>query len=219
MPTIAFLAFLPFLTFYYFLLIYKKYFTFLCISINYLYLIYASERSLLEQKSVTYVINRITLLFITHVYSCLTCVLSFVDLPYFFLVFFFFWLLIMQNADLYMGSRPSRQRRHLPTAITSSVTEKRPANERGKRLSLLKMTFGNDSQKLKDDSTKKTTASKRSKGHDLKKSSKRKTVIWFISILWLLFILFRVLFSFKQQNFGYLSLVHFISNLVNARAT
>ncbi|ORE07780.1 hypothetical protein BCV72DRAFT_304283 [Rhizopus microsporus var. microsporus] len=127
----------------------------------------------------------------------------------------------MQNADLYMGSRPSRQRRHLPTAITSSVTEKRPANEREKRLSLLKMTFGNDSQKLKDGSTKKTTAatSKRSKGYDLKKSSKRKTVIWFISVLWLLFILFRVFFSLKQQNFGYLSLVHFISNLVNARAT
>lgn len=80
MPTIAFFAFLPFLTFYYFLLIYKKYFTFLCISINYLYLIYASERSLLERKSVTSVTNHVTLLFITHVYSCLTCVLSFVDL-------------------------------------------------------------------------------------------------------------------------------------------
>ncbi|KAL4212806.1 hypothetical protein AB4K20DRAFT_1894100, partial [Rhizopus microsporus] len=94
MTTIAFFAFLPFLTFYYFLLIYKKYFTFLCISIKYLYLIYVSERSLLEQKGCSILTNRVTFLFITHIYSCLTCVLSFVDLlfcPFFCNFFFFFF--------------------------------------------------------------------------------------------------------------------------------
>lgn len=118
----------------------------------------------------------------------------------------------MQLGELEMGNRPSRQRRHLPLSVTSSVTEKRPSSERNERLSLLKMSFRSESQEEKK--TKQSEKVGRRKGLN-KEQGKMKRMIRFTLVLWILFILVRLFLSFKQQDFGNLSLVRFMSNIVN----
>lgn len=111
----------------------------------------------------------------------------------------------MQNDDLHMGNRPSRQRRHLPVSITSSVTERVPKK---RRVPLIKMSS------LNENKTRIQTG-KRRVIEKVAVKDKKKLFIWFISAIWIFFILFRAFFALKQQDFGNLSLVHFISNIVN----
>lgn len=144
-----------------------------------------------------------------------------------------------EDAGLEMGKRPSRQRRHLPTAVTSAATTRTTTTKQN--IPLLKMSFREGCQEIDNTGTttgynaapinsstssrrKRTTTTKTKYGYnnnDIKKrtqefininnSKKRKTVIWTIVILWILFMLYRIISSYKNDNFNYLSIMHVFS--------
>lgn len=51
-------------------------------------------------------------------------------------------------------------------------------------------------------------------GGKLSNNNKKKWLIWCISFLWIMFILYRIFISLKKEDYGNLSIVHFISNVL-----
>lgn len=155
----------------------------------------------------------------------------------------------MGDAGIEMGKRPSRQRRHLPTAVTSAATTRATTKQ---NIPLLKMSFREPCQENKTTTEAekevigtttgynaapinssigsnrrkrvKTTTTKTKYGYDnneLKKrtqefintnnSKKKKIVVWMIVIFWILFMLYRIIASYKNDDFNYLSIMHVFS--------
>lgn len=156
----------------------------------------------------------------------------------------------MGDAGIEMGKRPSRQRRHLPTAVTSAATTRATTKQ---NIPLLKMSFREPCQENKTTTeaekevvgtttgynaapinssigssrrkrVKTTTTTKTKYGYDnneLKKrtqefintnnSKKKKIVVWMIVIFWILFMLYRIIASYKNDDFNYLSIMHVFS--------
>jgi hypothetical protein len=122
--------------------------------------------------------------------------------------------------ELEMGKRPSRQRRHLPTSATLAASSRSKLDT--KNIPLLRMTFSSNHQDeqatVKGTRRNKRIASKNSKYNNDKVQpsvqSKRKKMIWIVSCLWILFILYRLVICFKKEDYGSLSIVHFISNAI-----
>jgi hypothetical protein len=140
------------------------------------------------------------------------------------------------DATLEMGKRPSRQRRHLPTSVTSAVkTRLSTSTDERQHIALLNMSF-RDSQSEPDMATSTAYQSSRSSvknrakqtreykrktqqfvAKSTVKTSNRKLVLKWISAFWILFIVYRVFISMKKEDFGNLSIVHFISKTVLQR--
>lgn len=87
-----------------------------------------------------------------------------------------------EELELDMGKRPSRQRRHLPTAVTSATTKKRQESNNYKNIPLLKMTFSNspvesDSKQQEEEEEEEREVSSKTTGYTPRNStmsSKRK---------------------------------------------
>ena len=141
-----------------------------------------------------------------------------------------------QESTIDMGKRPSRQRRHLPTSITSAAIGR--SDKERRNIALLNMF-----NEKKDDNYKSTgyeptatTTTKRRKPHQQQQqqqqqihkqkarqfvtkskttvTSTTKLILYTLSSLWILFVIYRIYFSMQTEKFSYLSIVHFISKKV-----
>lgn len=95
----------------------------------------------------------------------------------------------MQQEETWeMGNRPSRQRRHLPLAVTLAATSRCDSKSK-----LLKMRFARNNNN-KDKAAPLLT---------------KKRCIYIVSGLWILFLLYRVFQCFQKDDYASLSIVHF----------
>ena len=132
-----------------------------------------------------------------------------------------------------MGKRPSRQRRHLPTSITSAAKTRSDKERRN-------ITLINMFNEKKDDNSSKstsyepaTTATKHRKPHQQQQQqihkqkarqfvtkskttavSTTKLTLYTLGSLWIAFVIYRIYYSMQTEDMSYLSIVHFISKKV-----
>ncbi|KAI8062019.1 hypothetical protein BDF21DRAFT_428970 [Thamnidium elegans] len=121
----------------------------------------------------------------------------------------------MQESGLEMGKRPSRQRRHLPSSIAPAAAS-RNTNNSAKHIPLLGMSFQDEKEEEKEKNRRRIKRATAKKRREPKQQAydKRKLLIWLTSIVWIIFILYRIVISFLKEDYGNLSIVHFISNVI-----
>ncbi|KAI8636958.1 hypothetical protein BD408DRAFT_71102 [Parasitella parasitica] len=138
-----------------------------------------------------------------------------------------------QESILDMGKRPSRQRRHLPTSVASAAST-RSSKER-RNVTLLGMFSDKKDKSSKTTGyqpTETTTTVKCRRPHrpqqqthkqkarqfvtDSKMSamSTPKLAVYTLSIVWIMFVLYRIYFSMQAEDFAHMSIIHFISRKV-----
>lgn len=141
-----------------------------------------------------------------------------------------------QESMIDMGKRPSRQRRHLPTSITSAAIVR--SDKERRNVALLNMFNGKKDKNCKStgyEPTTTTTTTKRRKPHQQQQqqqqihkqkarqfvtkskttaTSTTKLILYTLSSLWISFVIYRIYFSMQTEDFSYLSIVHFISKKV-----
>ncbi|KAK4517778.1 uncharacterized protein ATC70_001122 [Mucor velutinosus] len=137
-----------------------------------------------------------------------------------------------QESIVDMGKRPSRQRRHLPTSITSAA--KTRSNKERRNIALISMLNQKEDDNCKSTEYEPTTtATRRRKPHQqqqqqihkqkarqfVTKSKKTavsttKLILYALSSLWIVFVMYRIYYSVQTEDMSYLSIVHFISKKV-----
>lgn len=119
----------------------------------------------------------------------------------------------MQESGLEMGKRPSRQRRHLPGSVAPAAAS-RNTNNSAKHIPLLGMSFQDEKEEKEKNRRRIKRATPRKRSELQKAYNMRKLLIWFTSIVWIAFIVYRIVVCFLKEDYGNLSIVHFISNVI-----
>ncbi|GAN03626.1 hypothetical protein MAM1_0044c03081 [Mucor ambiguus] len=136
-----------------------------------------------------------------------------------------------QESMIDMGKRPSRQRRHLPTSITSAAKTRSDTERRN--IALINMFNEKKDENCKSTGYEPTTTvTKRRKPHQqqrhqhkqkarqfvtkskAKAVSTTKLILYTLSSLWIVFVIYRIYYSVQTEDMSYLSIVHFISKKV-----
>ncbi|KAI8355562.1 hypothetical protein BD560DRAFT_407189 [Blakeslea trispora] len=146
----------------------------------------------------------------------------------------------MDTEQIEISQRVSRKRRHLPTSITSAVTSR--SNHDYRHIPLLKMSYRKEQSKSEDEvepeanttarSGKQNAYQRRPKNQaklkrkamllvskEARNESSKKHVIWLMSAAWILFLVYRIFNSMQKDDYGNLSLVHFVANKMTTSST
>ncbi|KAI8994496.1 hypothetical protein BDB01DRAFT_194025 [Pilobolus umbonatus] len=150
----------------------------------------------------------------------------------------------MNETELVMGNRPSRQRRHLPIAATSSTHQKKSTHH--KHIPLIKMTYDSPHETVAEDIDMASTsayeipnkehmnqrkARKNRYTNDVKNryaiemknrytdryANWKKYLLRIIGFSWVIFVIIRVYYSLQNEDYSNLSLFHFIVNWIQCK--
>ncbi|KAF1798224.1 hypothetical protein FB192DRAFT_1439845 [Mucor lusitanicus] len=128
-----------------------------------------------------------------------------------------------QESMIDMGKRPSRQRRHLPTSITSAA--KTRSDKERRNIALISMFNEKKDDDCKSTGYEPSTTATRRRKHQIHKQKARqfvtkskatavsttKLILYTLSSLWIAFVMYRIYYSVQTEDMSYLSIVHFLS--------
>lgn len=128
-----------------------------------------------------------------------------------------------QEFEMERGKRPrtTGHYRHLPSSVPLSSTKS--TKTQTKNIPLFKMKYDQSTTSPDPQSDSKLRRRSRGRAQEAKEktrqfvtkstvddaANKKRRIIWIVSSLWLLFILYRVYTSLKDKDFGKLSITHF----------